>query len=84
MTKDADLQKFLQKYYQSEQKTIELIKEKISKEKKERNFISLTDYYIFQVKEEIKKILDKSYPQINIEENDFNLEEPPLFIKGDF
>lgn len=80
---NENLQNFLEKYYKKEESTIKTIEEKILKQK-ERENISLADYYFFQIKKEIKNILVNFYSEIDINEDDFNLEEPPFYIEGDF
>lgn len=77
------LQKFIKKYYQKEEKNIEQIKQRIEKEKEERQFIDRAVYYLFQIQEELREIIDKNYSGIVFDEKDVVLEEPPLFIKND-
>jgi hypothetical protein len=80
---NENLKNFLEKYYKKEESTIKTIEEKISKQK-EKTYISLANYYFFQIKKEIKNILVNFYSEIDINEDDFNLEEPPFYIEGDF
>ncbi len=52
------LQKFIKKYYQKEEKNIEQIKQRIEKEKEGRQFIDRAVYYLFQIQEELREIID--------------------------
>ncbi|HRU33741.1 MAG TPA: arginine--tRNA ligase, partial [Candidatus Paceibacterota bacterium] len=77
------LQKFIKKYYQKEEKNIEQIKQRIKKEKEERQLIDRASYHLFQIQKEIKEIIAKNYTDLALEEKDIILEEPPLFIKSE-
>ncbi|HON21919.1 MAG TPA: arginine--tRNA ligase [Candidatus Paceibacterota bacterium] len=77
------LQKFIKKYYQKEERNIEQIKQRIKKEKEERQLIDRASYHLFQIQKEIKEIIAKNYTDLALEEKDIILEEPPLFIKSE-
>lgn len=79
MTNNSEkLFNFLQKYYQKEEKNIELLKTKLNEIHEKQDF---QVYFLSKIQNEIEFVLKDTIPEIK--EDEILLEEPPVYIQGD-
>ncbi|MGB9847862.1 MAG: arginine--tRNA ligase [Minisyncoccia bacterium] len=79
MTNNSEkLFNFLQKYYQKEEKNIELLKTKLNEIHGKQDF---EVYFLSKIQNEIEFVLKDTIPEIK--EDEILLEEPPAYIQGD-